>query len=208
MQATASAIAAGAGGSAQVTLDAALTAAAGSSAGIQATLAALSTQASGSISAGAGSVTVTYTVSEAQVNAAINTVLAAGGYPGATANLIPGGVIVTIPNFTYEGFTGTLSVTLAVSASANHVSVSIVSVSLNGRAIPVSAVDSVVNMIESALQGAVGASLGTLAVSYSIDALVITETEMTATVTVLYAVGAQPTMIPTLPAPRPPRRGG
>ncbi|GEM_PF-5870195 len=212
------------GGGAQATIYAAATMSAATlnaiGSGAQATLNAVSTMSAATLNAvatnvrgstgvntGEGSVTTTFSVSESIVNLAISEALAAAGYPGSTTNLISGGMILIVPNFTVGQLTGTLVVTLAVGVQNSVIDLTLIAATLDGRAVPVTAVDTLLDTVEQTLNAILLEAAGA-AVSIRINALIITETAITTTITVDY--NATPST--TLPVPqitaRPPRRGG
>jgi len=182
---------------AQATLQAASTQLIQAADNVQATLSAVVQGTTIIISQDNQSATISYTFPEATINAVVNASLAAAGYPNATADLIAGGIVITVPNITYGQWTGTLVATYAVSAQNGGLVVTVTSITIAGHSIPTSAFDTLTQSLTDALNSIIEATSET-AISYSLDALVITDTQMTVTMTFTYTGELpQPDMTPT-----------
>ena len=187
-------------GAAQLTAQAASTQVMQTATVVAATLNAVATHGSVLISKDDTSATVSYSFPEATVSAACSAAFAAAGYPNASVDLVSGGIVVTLPNMTYGQWTGTLVATFALGVDNGSISASLVSVTIAGQSVPTSAFDALTQSLVSALNGIISATSG-FTVTYTIDAIVITDTQMTVTVTLSYT-GDLPSVTPAF-TPRP-----
>lgn len=174
------------------------------------TLAALSEFGSVAYDSANQSVTVNVTLTEAMMNTAFTEAMAAVGYPGATLDLVNGGAVITIPNVTLSAqFTGTLVVTVALSVVDGGVEMGLVSASINGVNVPVALVEDLIATLETTLETALTdvvagyVGMGSVTVGYSIDGLWISDTAITATVTLYWDTAV--TVTAERPAGRPTR---
>jgi hypothetical protein len=183
-----------------------MTAAVGSiSADMQATLRAMTLPTAIILNQGSASVTASMAITEAQINTLVNTALASVGYGGAVVDLVPAGAVITIPNVTLNAqYSGTLVLTVSITAVNGDIVVTLTTATINGRAVPAALVADMQAAVEAAVDSLIAAALAGLSYSasigYSVDALIVTGTEMNLTITV---------DLSSLPTPtRRPRRSG
>lgn len=174
------------------------------------TLAALSEFGSVAYDSANQSVTVNVTLTEAMINTAFTEAMAAVGYPGATIDLVNGGAVITIPNVTLSAqFSGTLVVTVALTVVDGGVEMGLVSASINGVNVPVALVEDLIATLETTLETALTdvvagyVGMSSVTVGYSIDGLWISDTAITATVTLYWDTAV--TVTADRPAGRPTR---
>ncbi len=190
------------GAGAQATLQAAATQVMPTAAAAQATLSAIASNSSVVISQSSDSATISYSFPEATISAVISAAYEVVGYPGTSADLIPGGIVVTIPNITYGQWTGTLVATYTVGVTDGSLTVSLISVTVAGHNAPTSAFASLTDALSAGLNNVIAASSDATAIGYTIDALVITDTQMTVTVTFSYSdSGDLPDVTPAFTPP-------
>ena len=130
----------------------------------------------------------TITYSETGLNALLDSAMTLGEYPVDDANvdLIPGGALVDLYGLSAEAtLSGDLSLEMLLTAAEGRIEIELVSAALNGRQVPPPALDE----IEALLADMAGAFNQALAladgVSYSVDELIITDSNFTAVVTIL-----------------------
>ncbi|MBI1259913.1 MAG: hypothetical protein GC204_20795 [Chloroflexi bacterium] len=168
---------------------------------VAATLNAVATNGALVISKDDTSATVSYSFPEATVSAAVSAAFAAAGYPNASVDLVPGGMVITIPNMSYGAWTGTMVATFAIGVENGSLTVSLVSVTIAGHSVPSSAFDVLTESLTDVLNSIITASSSATVVSYTIDSIVFTDTQMTVTVTLDYT-GDLPSVTPAF-TPRP-----
>lgn len=172
---------------------------------MQATLNAVATNSALDLNRDDDGATVSYTFPEAAVSAAINAAFTAAGYPNSSADLVAGGIVVTIPNMNYGQFTGTLVAAFAIGVNNGEITVTITSVTVAGHSVPTSAFEALAQALAGALNSIIAATSG-MTVSYTVDAIVFTDTQMTVSVTLSYTGDLpQPDVTPvfTPATPRP-----
>jgi hypothetical protein len=146
------------------------------SAELEALLSTLSGQ--GSVNFDGDMLTATAFISEAQVNALLDVLVEASGYDPNAASVdtrADGTVDVILVDLSGE-LSGTLVLTYELSVVDSAVSVELVSVTLNGRLVPMDMLpDDLVAAIELAVNAAAVEPMLSAAVAYSIDTLAVTD---------------------------------
>lgn len=165
------------------------------------TLAALSEFGSVVYNTSDQSVTVSVTLTEAILNTAFTQAMAAAGYPGSTIDLVNGGAVITIPNVTLSAqFKGTLVMTVSLTTVDGGVEMALVSATINGVNVPVALVEDLMDTLEATLESALTdvvagyVGMSSVTVAYSIDTLLITDSAITATVTLYWETSVTATM--------------
>lgn len=133
---------------------------------------------------------LTMTYSETGINAILEAALVAAGRDGMNMNvdLVSGGAVVDLVGYTtQDGKSGTLSLYVLLTAVNGRIQIELVSASFNDITVPdrlLSDIEALlIDSVANALYEYLGVTLNS-AMPYSIDSLLITETNFTATVTV------------------------
>ena len=185
----------------QATFNAVATQISGLGGNLEATLQAFEMPVPVVLEGDTASFTSSITLSESQINTLLTSVLAASGYGGASVDLIPGGAVTTIPNITLNSqISGTLVFTVNIAVVDGVISLTIISASINGVTIPTSLLDDIVETVEgtlvSTIESALAAASSAQSLTYTVDSIVITDTDFTTVVTV--GVSGIPTVaVPT-----------
>jgi hypothetical protein len=149
-----------------------------------------------------GALSLTLLVWEDEINALIDATVAGSGYSPeqVSADLVPGGVVLTIADAVQQGNRSlTLVVTASIAAVDGRLDVTVVSVTVGGVAVPVDQYSGMTDSVEAmaseqifAALAAAGVDLDDVdevdtSVDYSVDAVVIGEDSLTLFVTVMAA---------------------
>ena len=144
-----------------------------------------------------GSLLITTLYSEAAINALLDASLTATGLAPeqAALDLIPGGLILTVSGYTAGQTVGTLVIQAAASITDGQLTYSIVAVTFNGAPLPaawmaeVEAFFAVVTLETVLVEQMIGESAAYGEVSYQVEDLLITDSELYLTVSVWFVPG-------------------
>jgi hypothetical protein len=135
------------------------------------------------------SVTATAILSETAFNALIDTTLEIYGFEPTQVNadLVEGGIVFTVTDAALStALSGTLVFYVELQAVEGHIEANFVWATLNGRDLPEAAVDELATSLEELIAEALSEALAASGIVYSIDDLMIGETELTVTATVVF----------------------
>ncbi|MEM6282707.1 MAG: hypothetical protein AAF787_10980 [Chloroflexota bacterium] len=135
--------------------------------------------------------TVTYAVSEAQFNTALDAALAASGYSysAAAADFTPDGILITIEDLQLtENLSGRAVALVAVAAVNGEAQATVIFLTINDIPVP----DEQVARVNAAIQAAADSAIDSILsdYEYSVDALYTTDTSIVTSISVPYDVGA------------------
>lgn len=147
-----------------------------------------------------GRLLVTYTLSEAQVNQAVDAALAAAGYAySVTVDLGVNTVTVTLGNITLSsGQTGTLALTFTLAVGADGYTLVLTSATLNGRPIPTESVEALMDEAIATIVNTVLLSVpdesasGTSSISYDVQSVTISQDVVTLVVAIMVPSASAP----------------
>ncbi|MBN1679137.1 MAG: hypothetical protein JW966_02515 [Anaerolineae bacterium] len=136
---------------------------------------------------------LTATYSETGFNALIDAALWMGGYAISDANvdLVPGGMVIDVYGFTTPvGQAGTLSAYVLMSAVNGRVEAELVSASFNGRDVPLPTLSEWETMQAEIAAVVSQTVMQTYTATYSVNALIISDTDITISLTASAVVPA------------------